>query len=91
MYKYMHMSTYINYLLTECEVCPGKYLPEVFVQTSGDEGAKSVRKNPEGKYFFVQTKQTRNVQLLFEVVFLQINSEIFLPKLPGCTKNLLHS
>ena len=38
---------YIKDLLTEREVCTGKYLPEVFVQTErrgSDEGARSVRK-----------------------------------------------
>ena len=35
-------------LLTECEVCTGKYLPEVSCRPS-DEGARSVRKNRVNK------------------------------------------
>ena len=43
---------YIDYLLTECEVCTEKYLPEVCA------------KEPEGKYFSVQTEQTKLIRNL---------------------------
>ena len=35
----------IDYLLTECEVCTGKYLPEVFVQTERRRSEICAEKN----------------------------------------------
>ena len=39
-------------LLTECKVCTGMYLPELFVQCE----------KTEGKYFPVQTEQTKLIR-----------------------------
>ena len=55
--------SYIDYLLTECEVCTGKYLPEVFVQTERRRSEVCAEK-AEGKYFPVQTEQTRLIRNL---------------------------
>ena len=43
---------WIDYLLTDCEVCTEKYLPEVCTEKT------------EGKYFPVQTEQTRLIRNL---------------------------
>ena len=48
-------------LLTECEVCTGKYLPEVFVQTERRMSEVCAKKT-EGKYFPVQIMQTRLIR-----------------------------
>ena len=48
----------IYIILTECEVCTEKYLPGVFVQTERRRSNVCAEKT-EGKYFPVQTKQTR--------------------------------
>ena len=57
-YKYKYIYLYIDYLLTKCEVCMVKYLPEVFVQTEQQRIEVSM-KITEGKYFPVQTEQMR--------------------------------
>ena len=51
-------SEYNDYLLTECEVFTGKYLPEVFVQTERRRSEVCEEKT-EGKYFPVLIEQTR--------------------------------
>ena len=64
---YLHIRVYIytcinniDYLLSECEVCTEKYLPEVFAS-----------EKTEGKYFPAQTEQTRLIRnLLYGFWFL---------------------
>ena len=51
-------------LITECEISPGKYLPEVFHCSEPASVAWSARKT-EGKYFPEQTKETRLLRYLF--------------------------
>ena len=66
--KYFQANT--DYLLTECEVCRGKYLPEVLVQTKRRRREVCAKK-PEGKYFPVQTERTRLMRnLLYGLWFL---------------------
>ena len=65
--------TIADYLLTEFEVCTEKYLPEVFVGPSEVCAEKT-----SGKYFPVQTEQTRLIRnLLYGFWFL---SSSLLPK-----------
>ena len=52
--RYTYIYIYIA-LLTECEVCTGKYLAEVFV----------CGKKTEGKYFPVQIEQTRLIDIYY--------------------------
>ena len=44
----------IDYLLTEYEVCTGKYFSEVFIQTALQR-SKVCAKRPKGKCFPIQT------------------------------------
>ena len=60
-------------LLTECEVCRGKYLPEVFVQTERRRSEVCAKKN-EGKYFPVQTEQTRLIRHLLYYIHVAFGS-----------------
>ena len=53
-------------LLTECEACTGKHLPDVFVQTERRRNRGLCRKT-EGKYFPVQTEQTRFIRHLLRL------------------------
>ena len=75
--KFLHV---ISPLLTECEVCTGKYLPEVFV---GTDRATSVRKNRkqilshtdranEAPYSFLKsTKHTFQIQNIVHWYFVR--------------------
>ena len=63
LYIYIYIYIYIDYLLTECEVCAEKYLLEVFIQTDRRRSEVCAEKI-EGKYFSVQTKQTRLIRNL---------------------------
>ena len=67
---YMHIYLYIDYLLTKCGVCMGKYWPKVFVQI--DQWRSEVcMKIMKGKYFPIQTEQTWLIRnLLYGFWFL---------------------
>jgi hypothetical protein len=58
-------------LLTECEVCTGKYLPEVLVQRERRRSEVCAKK-PEDKYFPVQTEQMRVISLLLRASSVNI-------------------
>ena len=77
-FSFQHLYIYIKGLLTECEVCTGKYFPEVFVQTERRKERGLCEKN-EGKYFPVQTEQTRLIRLLhsFWFIFFSVYSAVF--------------
>ena len=49
--KYIYI--YIKGLLTECEVCTGKYLPEVF-RTDRATKERALSEKTESKYFPLQ-------------------------------------
>ena len=51
----------IDYLLTECEVYMGKYLPKISVQTKRQK-SKVCAEKTEGKFFTVQSKQTKLIR-----------------------------
>ena len=57
------VSLNIDYLLTDCEVCTGKYLLEVFVKTERRREEVCVGKT-KGKDFPAQTEQTRLIRNL---------------------------
>ena len=51
------------YLLIETEVCTGKYLPEIFVETERRRSEICAKKT-ECKYFPLRNKQTRLIRNL---------------------------
>ena len=57
----------IDYISTECKVCTEKYLLEVFVQTERWR-SEVYAENAEGKYFPVETEQTRLIWNLVKLV-----------------------
>ena len=73
--SYTYTYTYTDYLSTECEVCTRKHLPEVFVQTERRRSEVSGEKT-EGKYFPVQTEQTRLIRNLLYGFWLLFSSPL---------------
>ena len=69
----LHSDIWIDYLLTEREVCTGNYFPEVFVQTERRRSEICAEKT-EGKYFPVQTEQTRLIRNLLYGFWLLFSS-----------------
>ena len=77
----IYIYIYIDYLLTKCEVCTGKYLPEVFVQTEPRRSGVCAE-HSKGKYLPMQTKQTRLIRNLLYGFWLLFSS--LLTKLCVC-------
>ena len=55
-----HNIACINGLLTECEVCTGKYLPEVFVHADRATKERGLCVKTEGKYYPVHPYRPSN-------------------------------
>ena len=74
-FRSVYVCIYVEYLLTECEVDTEKYLSEVFVQTK--RRSEVYAEKTEGKYFPVQTEQTKLIRnLLFTCSFWFLSSSL---------------
>ena len=49
----------IDYLLTECEVCTGKYLPEVFMQTERQRSVVCAKKGKKLRQIYSHIDQIK--------------------------------